>query len=169
VVASHGSHVRLSFGVGADADSGVSPVLPGRSAERVFAAKNSVTGDCCGDAGGFSTLRKAAMQRTPTSRKSGSNTPHRPCYLRPSRHSCAGSCPSLSHSALSVSTTGVRADGTWCAHYGTGLEGRNCGFYSLSNAARPYRGSVDFAKPIYSRQGNRDGVIGATIRNPIDP
>ena len=25
--------------------------------------KNSVTGDCCGDAVGFSTLRKAAMQR----------------------------------------------------------------------------------------------------------
>ena len=46
------------------------PVLPGRSAESVFAAKNSVTGDCCGDAGGFSTLRKAARQGTPTSRKS---------------------------------------------------------------------------------------------------
>ena len=39
MVASHGSHVRLSFGVGPDADSGVSPVLPGRSTERVFAAK----------------------------------------------------------------------------------------------------------------------------------
>ena len=33
--------------------------------------------------------------------------------------------------ALSLSTTGVRADGTWCAHYGTGLEGMNCGFYSV--------------------------------------
>jgi hypothetical protein len=80
VVASHGSHVRLSFGVGPDADSGVSPVVPDRSAERVFAAKNSVTGDCCGDAVGFSTLRKAAMQRNRTSRKSGSSAPHRPCY-----------------------------------------------------------------------------------------
>ena len=72
MVASHGSHVRLSFGMGPDADSCVSPVVPDRSAERVFAAKNSVTGDCCGDAVGFSTLRKAAMQGTPTSRKSGS-------------------------------------------------------------------------------------------------
>ena len=80
MVASHGSHVRLSFGVGPDADSGVSPVVPDRSAERVFAAKNSVTGDCCGDAVGFSTLRKAAMQRNRTSRKSGSSAPHRPCY-----------------------------------------------------------------------------------------
>jgi hypothetical protein len=35
----------------------------------------------------------------------------------------------------------------------------------MSNAALPCRGSVDFAKPTYSRQGNRDGVIGATISN----
>jgi hypothetical protein len=28
---------------------------------------------------------------------------------------------------------------------------------------------VDFAKPIYSRQGNRDGVIGATISNAPPP
>src|SRR6516225_2955743 len=45
-------------------------VLPG--------ARELVTGDCCGDAVGFATLRKAAMQGTPTSRKSGSNAPHRP-------------------------------------------------------------------------------------------
>jgi len=61
------------------------PVLPGRLSEREFAAflgpRNSVTGDCCGDAGGFSTPRKAAMQRTPTSRKSGSDAPHRPFNL----------------------------------------------------------------------------------------
>ena len=33
--------------------------------------------------------------------------------------------------ALSLSTTGVRADGTWCAHYGTGFGGMDCGFYSF--------------------------------------
>ena len=37
----------------------------------------------------------------------------------------------ITFAALSLSTTGVRADGTWCAHYGTGLEGMNCGFYSF--------------------------------------
>src|ERR1700730_19398458 len=61
----------MEFGVGPDADSGVPPVLPGRLTEREFAAflgpRNSVSGDRCGDAVGFSTLRKAAMQRTPTS------------------------------------------------------------------------------------------------------
>jgi hypothetical protein len=29
----------------------------------------------------------------------------------------------ITFAALSLSTIGVRADGTWCAHYGTGLEG----------------------------------------------
>jgi hypothetical protein len=38
MVASHGSHVRLSFGEGPDADSGVSSVLSGRLTEREFAA-----------------------------------------------------------------------------------------------------------------------------------
>jgi hypothetical protein len=38
----------------------------------------------------------------------------------------------------------------------------------LINAGLPCRESADFAKPIYSRQGNRNGVIGATISN-ADP
>jgi hypothetical protein len=38
----------------------------------------------------------------------------------------------ITFAALSLSTTGVRADGTWCAHYGTGLERMNCGFYSFA-------------------------------------
>jgi hypothetical protein len=37
----------------------------------------------------------------------------------------------ITFAALALSTTGVRADGTWCVHYGTGLEGMNCGFYSF--------------------------------------
>jgi hypothetical protein len=49
--------------------------------------------------------------------------------------------------ALSLSTTGVRADGTWCAHYGTGLAAVST---HLSNAAPPCRGSVDFARPIHN-------------------
>jgi hypothetical protein len=68
----------------------------------------------------------------------------------------------ITFAALSLSTAGGHADGTWCAHYGTGLEG-------MSNAALPSRGSVDFAKPIYPRQRSHDGVIGATIKNARRP
>jgi hypothetical protein len=70
---------------------------------------------------------------------------------------------------LSLSTTGVRADGTWCAHYGTGLEGMNCGFYSFEQCRATVSGVGGFCQPIYSRQGNRDGVIGATISNAPPP
>ena len=59
--ASPGKPNRPAFSLGK-----TSPVLPGRSTEREFAAflgpRNSVAGDRCGDAVGFSTLRKAAMQ-----------------------------------------------------------------------------------------------------------
>jgi len=30
-----------------------------------------------------------------------------------------------------LSSAEARADGPWCARYGTGLEGSNCGFYSF--------------------------------------
>jgi hypothetical protein len=40
----------------------------------------------------------------------------------------------ITFAALSVSTTGVRADGTWCAHYGTGFGGMNCGFFEQCRA-----------------------------------
>ena len=30
-----------------------------------------------------------------------------------------------------LSSAEARADGPWCARYGTGLEGINCGFYSF--------------------------------------
>jgi hypothetical protein len=46
-----------------------------------YEALHRVSGDRRGDAVGFSTLRKAAMQRTPTSRKSGSNAPYRPIHF----------------------------------------------------------------------------------------
>src|SRR6266567_5863679 len=41
-----------------------------------------VSGDRHGDRGRLFTLHKAAMQRTPTSRKSGSNAPHRPTFIQ---------------------------------------------------------------------------------------
>jgi hypothetical protein len=47
----------------------------------------------------------------------------------------------VTFAALFLSTIGVRADGTWCAHYGTGLEGMNCGFYSFQPMPRYRVGS----------------------------
>jgi hypothetical protein len=46
--------------------------------------------------------------------------------------------------ALSVSNTGTRADGTWCAHYGTGLDGMNCGFYSFEQCRATVSGVGGF-------------------------
>ena len=34
-------------------------------------------------------------------------------------------------SNIVLSSAQARADGPWCARYGTGLEGSNCGFYSF--------------------------------------
>jgi Protein of unknown function (DUF3551) len=34
-------------------------------------------------------------------------------------------------SSIVLSSAEARADGPWCARYGTGLEGSNCGFYSF--------------------------------------
>ena len=52
----------------------------------------------------------------------------------------------ITFAALSVSTTGVRADGTWCAHYGTGLEGMNCGFYSFEQCRATVSGVGGFCQ-----------------------
>ena len=68
----------------------------------------------------------------------------------------------ITFAALSLSTT-VRADGTWCAHYGTGLEGMNCGFYSFEQCRGTVGGRWILPSQYIPRQGNRDGVIGATI------
>ena len=52
----------------------------------------------------------------------------------------------ITFAALSLSTTGVRADGTWCAHYGTGLEGMNCGFYSFEQCRATVSGVGGFCQ-----------------------
>ncbi len=73
----------------------------------------------------------------------------------------------ITFAALSLSTTGVRADGTWCAHYGTGLEGMNCGFYSFEQCRATVSGVGGFCQAnlssAHAAQRNRDGIIGATI------
>jgi hypothetical protein len=52
----------------------------------------------------------------------------------------------IAFAALSISNTGVRADGTWCAHYGTGLEGMNCGFYSFEQCRATVSGVGGFCQ-----------------------
>jgi hypothetical protein len=41
---------------------------------------------------------------------------------------------------LSISTIGVRADGSWCANYG-GRGGTNCGFYSYQQCMAAISGN----------------------------
>ena len=52
----------------------------------------------------------------------------------------------ITFAALSLSTTGVRADGTWCAHYGTGFGGMNCGFYSFEQCRATVSGGGGFCQ-----------------------
>ena len=40
-----------------------------------------------------------------------------------------------------LSSAEARADGPWCAHYGTGLEGSNCGFYSFEQCQAAISGN----------------------------
>jgi hypothetical protein len=49
--------------------------------------------------------------------------------------------------ALSLSTIGARADGTWCAHYGSkGGGGTNCGFYSFEQCRATVSGIGGFCQ-----------------------
>jgi hypothetical protein len=48
--------------------------------------------------------------------------------------------------AMLVATTSLlsgaaRAEGPWCARYGTGLEGSNCGFYSFEQCQAALSGN----------------------------
>jgi hypothetical protein len=52
----------------------------------------------------------------------------------------------IAFAALSLSTSGVRADGTWRAHYGTGFGGMNCGFYSFEQCRATVSGVGGFCQ-----------------------
>ena len=49
----------------------------------------------------------------------------------------------IAFSALFLSTIGVRADGTWCAQYGS-PGGTNCGFYSFEQCQAALSGNGGF-------------------------
>jgi hypothetical protein len=48
--------------------------------------------------------------------------------------------------ALSLYTIGARADGTWCANYGS-HGGANCGFYSFEQCRATVSGIGGFCQP----------------------
>jgi len=51
----------------------------------------------------------------------------------------------ITFAALSLSTIGARADGTWCAHYG--VPHTNCGFYSFQQCMAAISGNGGFCQP----------------------
>jgi hypothetical protein len=60
----------------------------------------------------------------------------------------------ISLAVLSVSTVAARADGSWCARYGTGLGGMNCGFYSFEQCRATVSGIGGFCQPnVFSAYG----------------
>ena len=49
--------------------------------------------------------------------------------------------------ALVLPSGVAHADGTWCAMYGTGFSGRNCGFYSFDQCRASVSGIGGFCQP----------------------
>jgi hypothetical protein len=53
---------------------------------------------------------------------------------------------SITLATLSISTIGARADGSWCANYGTG-PGMNCGFHSYQQCMATISGIGGYCEP----------------------
>ena len=53
----------------------------------------------------------------------------------------------ITFAALSVSAIGARADGSWCAHYGSDFSGTNCGFYSFEQCRATVSGIGGYCQP----------------------
>ncbi len=53
----------------------------------------------------------------------------------------------IAFAALSLSTTGARADGSWCANYGTGHSGINCSYTSQQQCIASVSGIYGFCTP----------------------
>ena len=70
----------------------------------------------------------------------------------------------ITFAALSLSTIGARADGTWCAHYG--VPHSNCGFYSFRQCMAAISGNGGFCQPNpFSASGSAGSAYGS-IREP---
>ena len=53
----------------------------------------------------------------------------------------------IAFAALSLSTIGARADGSWCANYGTGHSGINCSYKSQAQCLATVSGIYGFCTP----------------------
>jgi hypothetical protein len=68
----------------------------------------------------------------------------------------------ITFAALSLSTIGARADGTWCARYGTGFGGANCGFNSFQQCMATLSGIGGFCQPnTFSTYGSAGSAYGS--------
>ena len=68
----------------------------------------------------------------------------------------------ITFAALSLSTIGARADGTWCAHYGGRNGGNNCGFYSFQQCEAARSGNGGFCQPNpFSAYGSAGSAYGS--------
>src|SRR5438132_4361408 len=52
----------------------------------------------------------------------------------------------ITFAALLLSGNVARADGSWCAQYGTGFSGKNCGFYSFEQCRASVSGIGGFCQ-----------------------
>jgi hypothetical protein len=52
----------------------------------------------------------------------------------------------ITFAAVFLSSGLARADGTWCAQYGTGFSGKNCGFYSFDQCRASVSGIGGFCQ-----------------------
>jgi hypothetical protein len=67
----------------------------------------------------------------------------------------------ITFAALSLSVTGARADGTWCAHYGDKGGGTNCGFYSFEQCQAARSGNGGFCqRNTFSASGSAGSAYG---------
>ena len=53
----------------------------------------------------------------------------------------------ITFAALSFSATAARADGSWCANFGTGHSGINCSFNSMQQCQATLSGLSGFSQP----------------------
>ena len=73
----------------------------------------------------------------------------------------------VTFAALSLSIVGARADGTWCAIFGTGHSGANCSFRSLGQCQATLSGIGGFCQP-NPFPGTNFGRAGTWSSTPTD-
>jgi len=73
----------------------------------------------------------------------------------------------ITFAALSLPTVEARADGSWCASFGTGFSGTNCSFNSFEQCRATLSGIGGFCRP-NPYPGTNYGRAGTWSSPPID-